>query len=98
MQTDLPAALEVEGRIRRFMDDHIAPFIRDQHFCNGACDLLMANIGGWAEAGTHLRWPYRPIPAAEADRLRPIARDLLPEFFQMLEVGIGGAGTRPLSR
>jgi dihydrodipicolinate synthase/N-acetylneuraminate lyase len=81
MQTDLPAALELETRIRRFMDDQFVPFIRDRHFCNGACDRLLANLGGWADVGPAMRWPYRSIPAAEADRLRPIAFGLLPEFF-----------------
>ena len=80
MQTDLVAALEVESRLRRFMDEHIVPFIRDQHYCNGACDRLLALIGGWADVGAEARWPYRAIPASEADRLRPVARQLLPEF------------------
>ena len=31
--------------------------------------------------GTRVRWPYRWIPQAEADRLRPVARDLLPELL-----------------
>lgn len=80
MQTDLPAALELESRIRRFMDDHIVPFITEQNFCNAACDRLMANIGGWADVGTHMRWPYRSIPETEIPRLREIVRKLLPEF------------------
>lgn len=80
MQHDLPAALELESRIREFMSHHIEPFIRDQHFCNAACDRLMAQIGGWADVGSRLRWPYRSIPAAEAARLRPIVSRLLPEF------------------
>jgi dihydrodipicolinate synthase/N-acetylneuraminate lyase len=80
MQSDLPAALELESRIRRFMDEHIVPFITEQRFCNAACDRLMANIGGWADVGARMRWPYRSIPATEAVRLRAIVRDLLPEF------------------
>jgi len=31
--------------------------------------------------GSRVRWPYRWIPQAEADRLRPVARDLLPELL-----------------
>jgi hypothetical protein len=81
MARDLPGALELEVRLRRFMDDHIVPFIRDQGYCNAACDRLMAGIGGWADAGWRMRWPYRSIPAAEAARLRPIAREMIPEFF-----------------
>jgi 4-hydroxy-tetrahydrodipicolinate synthase len=49
--TDLTAALELESRIRQFMDGHIAPFITERKFCNAACDRLMANIGGWADVG-----------------------------------------------
>lgn len=81
MATDLPGALELEVRLRRFMDDHIVPFIRDQGYCNAACDRLMAGIGGWADAGWRMRWPYRSIPASEAARLRPIASEMIPEFF-----------------
>ena len=81
MARDLPGALELEVRLRRFMDDHIVPFIRDQGYCNAACDRLMAGIGGWADAGWRMRWPYRSIPASEATRLRPIVREMIPEFF-----------------
>lgn len=82
IKSDLPGALELEGRLRQFMDRHIAPFIRQQRYCPAACDRLLALIGGWADAGSRMRWPYRSIPVSEADRLRPIARTLLPEFFE----------------
>jgi len=78
---DLPAALEVEKRVRRFMDRHIAPFLREGRYCNGACDRLLALIGGWADVGSRMRWPYRSIPGSEAHRLRPLARAELPELF-----------------
>lgn len=82
MKTDMPGALELESRLCRFIDDHIAPFITRHGYCNAACDRLMALIGGWADVGEQMRWPYRSIPATEAQRLRPIARDLLPEFIE----------------
>lgn len=82
MLTDLPAALELEQRIRRFMDAEIVPFIVRDGYANPALDKLLAAIGGWAEVGTRLRWPYRWIDPAEAVRLRPIAQALLPELFQ----------------
>ena len=41
---------------------------------------LLAQVGGWADVGWRMRWPYRSIPAEEAERLRPIVRELLPEF------------------
>jgi dihydrodipicolinate synthase/N-acetylneuraminate lyase len=82
MLTDADAALELEARIRRFMDEHIAPFITEQRYANPACDRLLANIGRWADVGERMRRPYRWIPAEEADRLRPIAHDLVPEFVR----------------
>lgn len=80
MCSDLPGALEIESRLRRFMDAHIAPFLTEQGFCNAACDRLLAGIGGWADVGAAMRWPYRSIAASEASRLREVARELLPEF------------------
>ncbi len=82
MQNDLTGSLELESRIRRFMDDHIAPFITRDRFCNAACDRLMANLGGWADVGASTRWPYRSIPTTEIPQLRGIARKLLPEFIR----------------
>ena len=81
MATDPEGALELETRLRRFMDEHIVPFIRDQGYCNAACDRLMAGIGGWADVGERMRWPYRHIPVSEVDRLRPVIHALVPEFF-----------------
>ncbi|HRW51042.1 MAG TPA: dihydrodipicolinate synthase family protein [Caldilinea sp.] len=81
MRTDLPAALELEQRIRRFMDAEIAPFITRDGYANPALDKLLAAIGGWADVGTRLRWPYRWIDPAVADRIRPIAQSMLPELF-----------------
>lgn len=81
MAGDPAGALELETRLRLFMDGYIVPYIRDQGYCNAACDRLMAGIGGWADSGERMRWPYRSIPASEARRLRPVAEELVPEFF-----------------
>jgi len=81
MRTDMEGALEQETRLRSFMDQHIVPFIRDQGYCNAACDRFMALLGGWADVGEHMRWPYRSIPIEEVARLKPIARELIPEFI-----------------
>lgn len=83
MQNDLAGALELEQRIRGLMDTHIVPFIVTQGYCNGACDRLLALIGGWADIGDRMRWPYRSIPKEEADRIRRVAQLQLPEFFSM---------------
>ncbi|MEI6646906.1 MAG: dihydrodipicolinate synthase family protein [bacterium] len=80
MTHDLPAALEVEVRMKQFMSEHIAPFITEQGYCNAACDRFMACLGGWADVGWRMRWPYRSIPQEEVKRLRPVVRELLPEF------------------
>ncbi|MBN1488939.1 MAG: dihydrodipicolinate synthase family protein [Phycisphaerae bacterium] len=81
MQTDLAAALVVEGRIQRFLRECILPFHTEQGYCNAALDKCMAVIGGWADVGSRLRWPYRFIPQDEAERLRPLAQRALPELF-----------------
>lgn len=82
MKTDLVGALEVEQRLRRFMDGYIAPFITEHKYCNAACDRFMALLGGWTDVGERMRWPYRSIPAAEVNRIRPIAQGLIPEFIK----------------
>jgi len=82
MQTDMAGALELEQRLRRFMEGYIAPFITQQRYCNAACDRFMALLGGWAEVGERMRWPYRSIPAAEVERVRPAAQELIPEFIE----------------
>lgn len=82
MGSDLPAALETEVRIQRFMREHIAPYITEQRYPNAAADKFMAVVGGWANVGARLRWPYRGIPEAEAAAVRAAARTLLPEFFR----------------
>jgi dihydrodipicolinate synthase/N-acetylneuraminate lyase len=79
---DPAGALEVEARIRRFMSEWILPFRRDHGIANQGLDKLLAAIGGWANIGTRLRWPYSWIPEDEALRLRPIARELMPELFE----------------
>jgi len=81
MRTAPAAALDLEKRIRAFMNRHIVPFRDVQGFSNFALDKLLAAIGDWCDLGTRVRWPYRSIPKTEADRLRPIALDLLPELL-----------------
>lgn len=78
---DLEGALELEERILQVMREYILPYIETEHYCNAACDKLLAAIGNWAPLGTRLRWPYRWIPESEASRLRPHVRNLVPELF-----------------
>jgi 4-hydroxy-tetrahydrodipicolinate synthase len=80
---DIEVALELETRIQQFMADYIAPFITDLGYANQAADKLLAAIGGWADVGTRLRWPYRWISEEEATRLRPVAEAMVPELFPL---------------
>lgn len=80
MGTDLDAALDLEERLGRFMADCIVPYMTEHGYSPAACDRLLAQIGAWADVGETMRWPYRAIPAREADQLRPIVRELVPEF------------------
>lgn len=82
MADNIDAALDLERRLCRFMDEHIVPFRRDQGYSNAALDKLLATIGAWGPVGPRLRRPYRWIAEGEAERLRPIARALLPELFE----------------
>ncbi|MBS7698878.1 MULTISPECIES: dihydrodipicolinate synthase family protein [unclassified Chelatococcus] len=81
MTTDIAACLDIEERLRTFIDTHVWPFRRDHGYSNAALDKLLAEIGDWAPVGTRLRRPYRFIEASEARRLRPVARQAVPELF-----------------
>jgi 4-hydroxy-tetrahydrodipicolinate synthase len=79
--SDPPAALEVEGRIGSFLQTRVVPLLTVDGYSNQAADKLLASIGGWSAVTTRLRWPYRWIAESEVARLRPMARQQLPEFF-----------------
>ncbi|MFE0752470.1 dihydrodipicolinate synthase family protein [Inquilinus sp. NPDC058860] len=81
MAGDIEGALDLERRICRFMDQHVVPFRSLHGYSNAALDKLLAAIGGWGPVGTRLRRPYRWIDDAEAQRLRPVARSMMPELF-----------------
>lgn len=81
MHTDMDAALELEARIQRFMTEQIVPYITQHGYSNQAVDKLLAAVGGWADVGTRLRWPYQWIPETEVARVQKAAKQLIPEFF-----------------
>ena len=81
MKTEFPAALALEKRIQQLMSSYISPLILEENYSPQACDKLLAAIGGWANIGMRLRWPYRSIPEDSVGVLREKARKLLPEFF-----------------
>ncbi|MFD1547871.1 dihydrodipicolinate synthase family protein [Nonomuraea guangzhouensis] len=80
MRTDPVAAREVERRIGLFFAEHIQP-LAAEGYANPALDKFLAYVGGWADIGTRVRWPYRSVDEHHAERLRPIARTALPELF-----------------
>ncbi len=81
--TDRKAALELESRIRRFMEQCITPFITRMHYPNHACDRFMALVGAWADVGSRLRWPYDSIPVSYVEEVRRQAQRIIPEFFNL---------------
>jgi hypothetical protein len=81
MGSDPEGAMEPETRTRRFLAEHILPFRRDHGIANQGLDKRLAAVGGWCNAGTRLRWPYSWIPEEETLRLRPVAREMMPELF-----------------
>ena len=80
MRTDMESALELESRIQAFMRECIDPFIIVHGYPNHACDRFMVLVGGWADVGSRLRWPYSSIPVSEVGRVRARAHDIIPEF------------------
>ncbi len=82
MRNDMGSALELEKRIKKFMSELIEPFIAKQYFSNHACDRFMAMVGGWADVGTRLRWPYKSIPEDMVKPVRNKACQIIPEFFE----------------
>jgi hypothetical protein len=55
--------------------------LQQRGYANPALDKALAHVGGWADIGTRVRWPYQGVPAAEAEALRPAVRAAVPEFF-----------------
>ena len=78
---DIDAGLELEQRIGKFMEQFIHPLISEHQYSNQACDRLLANLGGWADIGDKLRWPYRSVPKEYVNKIMNEAVNLIPEFF-----------------
>lgn len=74
-------ALELEARIQLFLRTFIQPLIVDEGYSNPAVDKLLAAIGGWADIGTRMRWPYRWIASDRVPALRDEALQAVPELF-----------------
>lgn len=79
MLIDMDQALDIERRIQQFMTDYVAPYGKEG-YSNPALDKFLAAMGGWADIGTRLRWPYRYLEARKAIELRQVFNQLVPEF------------------
>ena len=82
MSKDITEALQIEKRILQFFYQCILPF-SNSGYCDPALDKFLAAVGGWAQIGTRLRWPYRGINENEVTDVRRIAQRILPEFFNV---------------
>ncbi len=81
MMSDLPAALKVEKDIQRFMRERIDPLIvRDGH-PNFAVDKYMAQLGGWCDIDSRIRFPYAGVPQNHLEEDRNAYVKMIP-FFQ----------------
>lgn len=81
IQTDLPAALEIEKSILAFFAECIAP-LQKLGYSNPALDKFLAAVGGHYQIGTRLRWPYQWIDENQVPIVAERARQLIPYFFQ----------------
>ena len=81
MITDLPAAMEVEKDIQRFMRERINPLIVKDRHPNFAVDKYMAQLGGWCEIESRIRFPYASVPQDHLEEDRRAYREMIP-FFQ----------------
>ena len=80
---DIDAGLELEQRIGIFMEQYIHPLIIEHQYSNQACDRFLAILGGWADVGNKLRWPYRSVPVEYVKQIKSPAINLIPEFFRI---------------
>lgn len=78
-KTDSAAAADVEARLAEFMRRHIAPLQR-RGVGNPALDKFLAAVGGWADIGLRVRWPYDSAPPEAVGPARRDAEALLPEL------------------
>ncbi|MFD2346443.1 dihydrodipicolinate synthase family protein [Sinorhizobium terangae] len=81
MASNIERALDVEQRLRTFLEVHITPLAKVHGYSNAALDKLLAAIGGWTDIGTRLRRPYRWLDPGIVSGLREKAKAALPEIM-----------------
>lgn len=79
MESDPAAAADVERRIGKLFAEHITP-LQQSGIGSPALDKFLATVGGWADIGLRVRWPYDSAPAGAVEAARRTVRDLLPEL------------------
>lgn len=84
MHVNIVEALAIEETILQFFATCIAPF-QKAGYSNPALDKLLAAVGGWADIGTRLRWPYRSISETEVPGVRAAFQKMVPAFRQMVQ-------------
>ncbi|WP_207947684.1 dihydrodipicolinate synthase family protein [Occultella glacieicola] len=80
IETDPDGATDVERRIAEFFAAHVAP-LAARGLGDPALDKFLAAVGGWADVGTQVRWPWAGAEEAAVARARVDARALLPEVL-----------------
>lgn len=83
MISDTGNAVELEKRIQVFIHHDILPYITERKFSSQAIDKFLAAVGGWADIGTRLCWPYQGIDEKEVNKIRTHCKEILPEFFSL---------------
>jgi dihydrodipicolinate synthase/N-acetylneuraminate lyase len=78
IKTDIEKALELEGRVVRFMDEYVLPYTAD--YSDPALDKLQAAAGNWLPMSTRVRWPYSTAGEKEVRRIREGIEKLIPEM------------------
>ena len=80
MKEDIEEALSIEKKIGNFFETCIFPFAK-AGYADPALDKLLAFAGGWSQAGTRLRFPYKWVSEADALSVRQQAKKMLPAFI-----------------
>lgn len=83
MTADPATAGDLERRIGEWFTRHVLPLQR-AGVSDPALDKLLAAVGGWADIGLRVRWPYRSAPDSVVAAARDDAYALLPELFPVL--------------
>jgi len=81
IQEDREAALELEQRIKAFLETNVLPLRVKYGLSHAALDKAMAAAGSWGPVGPTLLWPYRGAAMNDVTDLAKMARRHLPDLF-----------------